>query len=113
MKNKILPTLYLKDDVIINGAHFYPPMVALINAFRATAPNFTDGAMWITSGNDGKHMDGSLHYKNQAFDIRIYNIVGGHVVARAWCEKARLILGADYDIILEVDHIHAEYQPRG
>ena len=26
--------------------------------------------MTITSGNDGKHMDKSLHYKNKAIDIR-------------------------------------------
>lgn len=112
MVNKILPKLYLKDNVKINGAHFYPEMIAVINAFRATSPQFSDGVMWITSANDSKHKDGSLHYKNRAFDIRIFNVIGGHPVTRVWCEKARLILGINYDIILETDHIHVEYDPK-
>lgn len=107
-----LPKLYLKESVKINGAHFYPEMVAIINALRATAPLLTDGAIWITSANDSKHMEGSLHYKNRAFDIRIWNIVGGHGIHRVWCEKIRSILGTDYDIILETDHIHIEYDPK-
>ena len=103
--------LYIKDGVKINGAHFYEYMVRIINVARASAPETTDGAIWITSANDSRHMTGSLHYENRAFDIRIHNIVGGHPVARAWVARMALALGDDYDVILESDHVHVEYQP--
>jgi hypothetical protein len=118
--------LFLKDGVKINGAHFYPEMVKILDVARDTAPPTTDGAVWITSANDSKHKTGSLHYKNRAFDIRIVNIVGDAVgfgfeldraatiaaEATAWSNRMALLLGPDYDVLMEGDHIHAEYDPK-
>ena len=107
------PRLYLKNDVRVNGYHFYPEMVAIINAARATAPMLQDDAVWITSANDSEHMEGSLHFKNRAFDIRIYNITGPtETMAKGWVKNMKLILGRNYDIVLETDHIHVEYDPK-
>ena len=36
---------------------------------------------FITSGCDGKHMEGSKHYKHQAWDLRIWNMKDPHAVA--------------------------------
>ncbi len=110
-----LPKLYLKDCVRINGAHFYPEMICVVNAVRATAPPLTDNAVWITSANDSTHGENSLHYKNRAYDIRTKNIVGlaeFPVAPQRWVDRIKLILGRDYDIIFERDHIHCEYDPK-
>ncbi len=111
----MVPKLYLKDCVCINGAHMYPEIVRIVNAARATAPPLTDNAVWITSAKDGSHMAGSLHYENRAYDIRTRNIVGlaeFPLAGRTWVDRMRLVLGDDYDVVLEKDHIHAEYDPK-
>jgi len=61
----------------------------------------------VTSTYDGNHSPGSLHYSNDAFDIRRpkihwdeYTLELGHV------------LSEDYDVVLESDHIHIEYDPK-
>ena len=110
-----MPNLCLKDGVQINGSHFDPVMVRIIDVARETAPMLERGTVWITSANDSKHMEGSLHYTNQAFDIRIKNIIGGMefpLAARAWAERMQVALGDDYDVLLESDHIHVEYDPQ-
>ena len=60
----------------------------------------------ITSTYEGAHSDGSLHYANLAIDIRrkkgqeySYN-------------EIKIALGDDYDVVLEADHIHIEYDPK-
>ena len=108
-----MPNLYLKDGVRINGAHFNSEIVRILDVVRETAPMMERGAVWVTSANDSRHMDESLHYKNQAFDIRIYNIIGDvHYEAKRWAARLQQALGSDYDVVYEIDHIHVEYQPK-
>ena len=108
----LMPNLYLKDGVRINGAHFYPEIVKILDAARDTAPKMERGAVWVTSANDSRHGDDSFHYKNQAFDIRIYNIAGDiHYEAKRWAERLQQALGSNYDVVYELDHIHVEYDP--
>ena len=64
----------------------------------------------ITSGNDGKHGERSLHYKWQALDFRTFDWPRGksaEIVA-----NIRRRLGKDYDVVLESDHLHVEYDPK-
>ena len=61
----------------------------------------------ITSTYEGNHGPGSLHYANQAFDVRpperrLERILG----------EIENMLGPDYDVIPEGDHIHIEYDPK-
>ncbi len=108
------PSLCLKDQVQINGSHFDPAIRLIIDVARETAPVLEDEVVWITSANDGTHQDGSAHYDNRAFDIRIKNIVGlaeFPLVARQWVERMQILLGDDYDVLLEDDHIHVEFDP--
>lgn len=111
-----LPNLCLKEGVHINGAHFDSAMVRIIDVARETAPMLEKGTVWITSANDSSHMEGSLHFVNRALDIRIKNIIGGMefpLAARGWAERMQVALGDDYDVLLESDHIHVEYDPQG
>lgn len=107
-----MPNLCLKNDVHINGAHFDSVMVRIIDVARETAPMLEEGTVWITSANDSEHMEGSLHFENRAFDIRIGNIIGDMAYeARLWAERMQVALGDDYDVLLEKDHIHVELDP--
>ena len=107
-----LPNLCLKEGVRINGPHLYPEMTHITEVARITAPPTDDGKVWITSANDSRHGDDSLHYQNRAFDIRIYNITGKvQVEAELWAERLALALGDEYDVVKEKDHIHVEFDP--
>ena len=107
-----MPNLCLKNGVHINGAHFDKEMVRIIDVAKDTAPMLEKGTVWITSANDSEHMEGSLHFENIAFDIRIRNIIGNvQQEARLWAERMQEALGDDYDVLLEPDHIHVEYDP--
>lgn len=60
----------------------------------------------ITSLNDGRHMNGSFHYKGLAADVRIWNLK-----THTPQEMAALLrghLGKNYDVVVEKDHIHIE-----
>jgi len=71
----------------------------------------------ITSITDSLHSNTSLHYSGYAADLRTRD----DDLSIQWSDnlKYRLIkalrgaLTTDYDIILEDDHIHVEYQPKG
>jgi len=63
----------------------------------------------ITSVVEGKHKRASLHYAGCAADLRRPD----NAVQAAELGKAlREALGDDFDVIVEVDHIHIEYQPK-
>jgi len=64
----------------------------------------------ITSARDGAHMKNSLHYKGRAIDLRIYDMPMG--VAQKVVTELKNKLGRNYDIVLEHDHIHLEYDPK-
>ena len=61
----------------------------------------------ITSTYEGNHTPSSLHYANQAIDIRLPKAnlkrIMDHLVTH--------IPGDKYDIVKERDHIHIEYDP--
>lgn len=65
-------------------------------------------SMTITSACDGKHMENSKHYSGNAIDIRTFDmnfaIYNKHLIQN--------ILGNDYDVVLEDNHIHIEYDPK-
>lgn len=65
----------------------------------------------ITSGNDSTHMTGSLHYTDNALDFRIFHVPNDKHATLIMRIKQQL--GKDYDAILEDDHIHVEYDPKG
>ncbi len=71
----------------------------------------------LTSGTEGKHMEGSLHPKFLAWDFRLRHFPEEH--RKVAVDKIREMLNAkahDYDIILEkseeTEWIHIEYDPK-
>lgn len=61
----------------------------------------------ITSGTEGKHKRGSEHYQGNAVDFRIWDMAD----PAACVEEMKLVLGENYFIQLEADHIHLHYEP--
>lgn len=64
----------------------------------------------VTSILDGVHSSKSLHYKGLAFDLRTH-IYTQYEISKLM-GNLRYMLGANYDVVLEKDHIHIEYDPK-
>lgn len=64
----------------------------------------------ITSGSDGKHGPNSLHYCGKALDFRTNSLRPEQVHPVYMALKQAL--GAQYDVVLESDHIHCEFDPK-
>jgi hypothetical protein len=67
--------------------------------------------MVVTSVNDGSHSYSSLHYSGCAADLRIRNLPE-HTMPEDVANEIKERLGKDFDVIVEKDHIHMEYQPK-
>jgi len=63
----------------------------------------------ITSARDGKHMPTSLHYKGRALDLRTFFFSPLQRQEFHW--ELQNALGSDFDVLLEKDHIHYEFDP--
>jgi hypothetical protein len=61
----------------------------------------------ITSVSEGKHMENSLHYKGKAVDLRLPHRSKVASIVNA----LRTALTDEYDVVLESDHIHIEFDP--
>ena len=59
----------------------------------------------ITSALEGSHSIGSLHPVGLALDFELPSD------PRNACADLRAALGSNYDVILEGDHVHVEYDP--
>ena len=64
----------------------------------------------ITSVVEGTHSHGSLHYAGQAADLRSKHIESE--LQRHIRDDLSEKLGNDFDVTLEHDHFHIEYQPK-
>ena len=64
----------------------------------------------ITSASDGTHMANSLHYKGLALDLRTRDMDPVTRMEIVHDLKARL--GAQFDVVIESDHLHVEFQPK-
>jgi len=65
----------------------------------------------LTSIVDGSHSRGSRHYQGDAIDLRTRNFPTD-ADAKTASDRIRERLGADYDVVLEGNHIHVEYDPK-
>lgn len=65
----------------------------------------------ITSARDGSHMKNSLHYVGLAIDIRSHDMSNITESAK-WIDKFLNINSKCFDIVIENDHIHIEYDKK-
>ena len=97
----------LKPGVRLTGIR--PEILfALIATERAY--NQAGHELVVTSCVDSKHSRGSLHYSGAAVDLRTRDVPPD--VMQAIVAEVREALGADFDVILESDHLHIEYQAK-
>lgn len=73
--------------------------------------NMFGATLTVTSVFDGKHKKGSKHYEGLAFDCRTYNLTDKQLQDIYRNLKLGLS-GCGYDIVVEKDHIHIEYDPK-
>lgn len=66
----------------------------------------------VTSVKDGEHMVGSLHYNGYAIDLRT-NDVPTDVLELLFTELKKALGGisSQYDLVVENDHFHLEFDP--
>lgn len=69
----------------------------------------------ITSANDSKHGERSLHFQGRALDFRTKDFAGDKHQLLAELKEA---LGENFDVVLEAlgeanEHVHVEYDPKG
>ena len=63
----------------------------------------------VTSGTEGTHSPGSLHYLGLAVDLRLPDDRANCLAIR---NELANRLGADFDVVLEANHFHIECQPK-
>ena len=66
--------------------------------------------MVITSVVDGVHKRKSQHYAGYAADLRIWGF--NRDLLQEVAIEIQKALGEDYDVVVEVDHLHLEYDPK-
>jgi hypothetical protein len=67
----------------------------------------------VTSGEEpnATHRTESLHYSGLAEDYRTRDVAPSKLADMVSDVRARL--GSDYDVVLESDHLHIEFDPKG
>lgn len=98
-----------KTGVKLIGVH--PQTFFAIYVADQVYQSVTNKEVTVTSCNDSNHSRTSLHYAGYAVDLRIKD------VDKALWETLRTEIAKrltdEYDVILESNHIHIEYQPKG
>lgn len=89
-------------DSSVNIEDLVPKLKNILSELEYVYAKFhTD--LVITSGKDGIHGTDSLHYEGKAVDLRTWNVLASLV------EQIKAHIGPDFDVILEKDHIHIEF----
>lgn len=88
-----------------------PSMARALPLIEACMERVTGADLVITSASDGVHSAGSRHYTGEALDIRVYTVDPGK--RERLVRALRAVLGLNFDVVLEVDHVHVEFDPEG
>jgi hypothetical protein len=106
------PKTWLDEVAVKSGVKLHTLKPEILEAVKVALKAYTlfGYKLTVTSTNDGKHMRGSRHYVDQAFDSRIWGIKLD--TQKCIVDYAKSKLGKDYDIVIEKDHLHWEYDPK-
>ena len=99
--------ILVKDGVVIKEINVY--FLRLADVLMKTYGFVNSKFPTITSCNDSKHMIGSLHYEDLAWDLRTRDLTKEE--AKQWSRNLASHLGKEFQVILEKDHIHVEFDP--
>ncbi len=97
----------IKPGVRLYGIR--PEMVLAIQVAAHIYEGFVS-EMWVTSCIDGEHKQNSKHYTGSATDFRTSNLPADKISTVR--DAVAVCLGPDYDVVLEVDHLHIEFDPK-
>lgn len=115
------------SSVRLSVAALDPCMVRAYHSLLRTAPPLHGDVVILTSIDDGRHSKASLHYVGRAMDVRFTGDRPGGIdmdasrqpahptleaEAQAWAKRLRQQLGPAYDVVVESDHIHLEWDPK-
>ena len=96
----------IKPGVDLRGLQ--PQMaIAYTIAVSIYAKHAQAGHCVITSASDGTHGPNSLHYSGRALDLRTRSLI--HVAVPLIHRDLKLALGDQFDVVLEEDHFHIEW----
>ena len=98
----------IKEGVILAGLDIKMRPV-LIKADRIWFEHGQE--LVVTSGLEGTHSAGSLHYYGLALDFRTRYFDDKQVVEDVYDILSRS-LSVNYDVVLHSTHIHVEYDPK-
>jgi len=73
-------------------------------------PAKNDWGCVITCGTEGKHMQGSAHHTGRALDFRTRHLDPN--LLDLFREEVAAALSDEYDVVLEEDHLHVEWDPK-
>lgn len=98
---------HLKDTVV--ATH---PSLQLLDGLLVACVVYTQRGhpFTVTSLEDSVHGPRSLHASGNAADLRTRNLPVQ--VLPDLVKALQLALGPQYDVVLESDHIHMEYDPK-
>jgi len=105
----------VKNDAVAIGS-LHPSMEPAIRIVAQEAARLDLPTPVITSGNDSRHSNGSLHYSDRALDFRGNNISAAEGDRLRAAVSARL--GKDDDVLFETflntsnNHLHVEFDRR-
>lgn len=102
--------LRLKKGVIVNERTLPEMWLAAFVVDKVLRNNYGVLFTTITSAIDGVHGKKSLHPKGAAFDFRTNDWPKGK--EEQITTEIRKALGPQYDVVLEIDHLHVEWDPR-
>jgi hypothetical protein len=99
--------IFIKPGVRITGLR---PEILLAAVAAERVYEVTGHDLTITACVDGKHMAGSLHYTGAAIDVRTRDVPADKL--QTILAKLKECLAGDFDVLLEGDHVHIEFQPK-
>jgi len=104
---KNAPNVQTKQGVSLEGLG-----TEILSAVDKAAPilEALNVPLVVTSATEGKHKKGSKHFSGNAIDIRTRQLAPEN--QQKVTAELKDALGTDFDVILEKDHIHIEYDPK-
>lgn len=104
---KSKPMIHYKRGVKVS--HLNPKLITAIQSLDSVRMSVFGKSLVITSGNDGEHMKSSKHYTDDAVDVRTRDL--NTQEKDLFTKIAQTMLGNQFQVILEKDHLHIEYDP--